>query len=324
MLLHCDFFMKRRPKIFRLSLEDETRLQTVASHSFSGPALACIIAGVAVSLMALGALLMAFTPLRSFIPGYFRESEREATQDAIMKLDSLQAAYNRNALFLANIHSVLDTDRQPSDSLAFTRTTAVFTADSLLPRSAEESKFAAMMQEREKFNIGVLASMAAEGMLMYPVCDEGVATKDSRNAYTVKINVPLRSSIMAIADGVVIAVYYDPALRANVLLTQHDNGFVSRLSGVGKFLVGQGDPVKGGEIISESPYPKAGNPSIIEISLWHNGSPVKPYEYILGRRYRIPSSSEGTVSAKSKKNLLSSGSDSIQPESNSQKSLTTE
>ncbi|MDE6272089.1 MAG: M23 family metallopeptidase [Muribaculaceae bacterium] len=306
--------MKRRPKIFRFSLEDETRLQTLADHSFSGPALVCIIAGVALLLMTAGALLMAFTPLRSLIPGYFRESQREATQEAIMKVDSLQAAYNRNAAYLTNIRSVLDTERNPSDSLTFSRTSIAFAADSLLPRSVEEARFSAMMQEREKFNIEVIASMAADGMLMYPVCDEGVASKDSRDSFTVKISVPYNASLMAIADGVVIAAYYEPAIRAYVLLTQHDNGFVSRISGIGTPMVGQGDKVNGGEIISSSPTPKSGKPSVIDISLWHNGTPVKPYEYIIGHRYRIPPSSEGIRSPRNNRHSLSSGPDTVQSE----------
>lgn len=316
--------MKRRPKIFRLSLEDETRLQTVAAHSFSGPALACLIVGVALLFMTAGAVLMAFTPLRTLIPGYFRESQRVATQEAIMKLDSLQAAYNRSSVYLANIRNVLDTERVPSDSLTFSRTSIAFAADSLLPRSAEEAKFAAMMQEREKFNIGVIASMAAEGMLMYPVCDEGVATKDSRDSYTVRINVPNNASLMSIADGVVIAAYYEPLIRSYVLLTQHDNGFISRISGAGNLMVGQGDKVNGGEIISAAPAPKAGKPSMVDISLWHNGTPVKPYEYIIGHRYRIPSSSDGIRSQKSKKQSNSSSSDSIQQEPPSNKTLISE
>lgn len=282
---------------YRITIEDETRLENIASRSFSFPSLALTIAGGAILFMILGAVIMAVTPLREMIPGYFRDSQRAVTENALLRIDSLRDAYLRNEIFLANVNNILDTDRRPSDSVSLAGRSISLPADSLMRRSAEEAGFIKVMQEREKFNISVIASVAAEGMLMYPVSDEGTVTNDSRDSYEVRIVLPERASVMAIADGAVIGTYYDSKNRSYVVLTQHDNGFVSRISGLGRLLVGINDPVTGGEIIAEAPAYKSSRPAMAGISLWHNGTPVKPYEYILGNRNRIPAAGENGKSS---------------------------
>lgn len=305
----------RRRKIYRLLLEDESRLTTIATRSFPAPALIGIIIGVFILSMFAGALLLAFTPLRTLIPGYLRDSQREATEEAIQKIDSLQEVIRQNDIFLNNVRNVFNPDRKSSDSLFYTSSRGSLSADSLLPRSSEEAKFASVMQEREKFNIDVIASLAADGMLMFPISDEGVIAKDSQNSYTVKVSLPSNASVMAIADGVVIGSYYDPALHTYVLLTQHDNGFVSRIEGLGNPFVGQSDILKGGEIVAASPTAKKGSPAIAKVSLWHNGTPVKPYEYIAVHHYNIPANAEVRKTSK----ILRSGKNKNQSDSTSVK-----
>ncbi|MDE6236037.1 MAG: M23 family metallopeptidase [Muribaculaceae bacterium] len=289
----------RPSKRYKFTLEDESRLEKIASHSFSPLSLAMAGVGGMLILMSLGALIVGLTPLRELMPGNLSYSRRAETENAMLRLDSLNEVYIRNEVFLANVNRVLDTERQPADSSEIAVGKMTPTADSLIKRSAEETRFAQMMQNREKFNISMIASMAADGMLMYPVSDEGIIASDSRDDYEVRVVLPNHASVMAIADGVIIGGYYDTVRKSYVLLTQHDNGFVSRISGLGTLLVAESDLVTGGEIIARPAIPRNGNPTTLKVSLWHNGTPVKPYEYVAGHRYRVSPGGEGGGQIKS-------------------------
>ena len=265
---------------------------TLASWTLTPARLAGAAVVVALASLAAGCALAAFTPIRRLVPGFVGESQRAATENAIMRVDSLRDAYTRNEIYLANLRVLLDDTRTPSDSAAAVSRLRPLSVDSLLPRSPEEARFVAMMQDREKYNVTVRASIAAEDMLLYPVSDEGVVSQDSRDSYSAKVILPRGASVMAMADGSVIAAYFDHKLRTYVVLTQHDNGFVSRIAGLPSIMVGEGDILQGGEILCAFPRMKGGQPTAVSVSLWHNGTPVKPYEYIAGHRYRATTPSD--------------------------------
>lgn len=213
------------------------------------------------------------------------DSRRVASEDALLRVDSLREVYRINEIYLSNLKSVMDSDRKASPPSELNDSDLHIDANSILPRSQEEASFAKIMEEREKFNISVLSKMAAEGMLLLPVSDEGVVTPDSRDSYKVTMMIPAGATIVAVADGVVIAEYFDNTTQSYVVLLQHDNGFVSRIAGLSTPMVGQSDIVSGGEVISLAPQMKNKATSDIYVELWHNGVPVKPYDYIIGRRY---------------------------------------
>ena len=99
-----------RTKVYRLSLlEDETH-RNIRSYRFTKLGLAVTL--ITVFVVILGSLycLIAFTPLRTTIPGYpdahFR---REAVNNAI-KIDSLESAITRWKLYSENLSRVLSGD----------------------------------------------------------------------------------------------------------------------------------------------------------------------------------------------------------------------
>ena len=231
-------------------------------------------------------MIISLTPIRTLIPGFIPDSRRAASEEALLLVDSLREAYAINERYLNNLRNVMNSDRLPADTFpAAVPVSPGLQVESLLPPSHEEIGFTKIMQEREKFNISLLSKMAAEGMLLFPVSDEGSVVADSRDSYQVRMIVPDNATIMAVADGVVIAEYFDARSRRHVLILQHDNGFVSRIAGLGNLLVGQNDIVNGGEVISLAPQIKNNAASEIFVELWHNGIPVKPYDYIIGHKY---------------------------------------
>lgn len=271
--------MKRR-KIYKISIEDESRLESVASWSVTPLRIAALCFLFSLLIIISGCLFVWLTPAKYLMPGYFRKSERAMTEETLLKVDELNERNRINESFLANIRLVLDPKAEPSDSASAAARVAGVAPDSLMQASAEELNFVRRMQEREKFNISVQASLAAEGMLFYPVSEDGVQSAASRDSYKAVILLPANTSVMAMADGVVIAVFFDKEMGGYSLILQHDNGFTSRYSGLGTPLVGQGDIVEGGEMLSLSRTQSVKRAAEVIIELWHNGVPLKPFNYI--------------------------------------------
>lgn len=271
--------MKRRRKL-KVRIYDETHLTDVGGFSLTKMRIFFFCLAIAIVFIALGICVIAFTPLKNSLPGYMRDEQRSATQESILRLDSLIAEYEKNQAFIDNFLTVIDTGREPAEPTD----TNVFDlesikADSILATSKREKEFIDMMQQREKYNVSVLAPLAAEGTRFYPVHPEGVFTEETKNSKQGKIALPKGSTISSIADGKVVSVCSPNLNSIYTIIVQHNNGFMSKLSGSGKPLVAEGENVSGGQPIAMMPGKGIGN-SIIQVELWRNGDALTPYQYL--------------------------------------------
>ncbi|MCM1378446.1 MAG: M23 family metallopeptidase [Clostridium sp.] len=277
--------MKQRArKDYWLSLDDESRLERVGHMRLT---LSRLILGglifLAVSIL-LGSIIVLTTPLKALLPGYLKENERTLGEEALMRLDSLRTVSARNEQYLKNLQTVLDIRRSPrADSLEMARKANHLTADSLLPTSREERDFVKRMREKEKYNVSVLAPLAADGLIFYPVNGEGIVASASRDSYRSEIVIPRGGTVSAIADGSVLSVVRSGQL--STVIIQHPRGFVSRYSGMAMVVIDEGDMVYGGQALGHSP---SGGKSSVGLELWHEGTRLKPYEYLTTRMGRQP------------------------------------
>lgn len=271
--------MKRHPK-YRIRIEDESRLENLVDITMSPWWLAAAAAAVVVILIIIAGGIVMTTPLRTLLPGYMKQSERSATEDNILRLDSILGVYEQNQTYLDNILKTFDISRVPSDSSAMTANLRELSPDSLLPPSPLERKFVNAMEERERFNISVLAPLAADGMMFSPLSDNGIFSANSRTEKKGKVIMTSDEAVKSVADGSILAAYYSPGEGGYVIIIQHAKGFVTRLARLGSPMVAAGDNVLAGQILSLGPRPDAKGRRHVEVMMWHNGMPVIPYDYI--------------------------------------------
>ena len=192
-------------KRYTFTLEDESRLEKLIQISASrGKYIICGVA-VLIIFMTLGALTVGLSPARRLLPGYLKDSERAATQEHHMRLDSLQQAYEANNAYLSNIIAVMNPTTRPARTLpdsAVSQIDTPFSPDSLFPTSVEERNFLSMMREQEKYNISVIAPLAAESMLFAPVNDESIISEKSKKSKKAEVILAKGSQVAAIADSV--------------------------------------------------------------------------------------------------------------------------
>lgn len=267
---------------YRISIDDESRLRRVASVSGTPWLLWSIAAGGAVCALIAASLIVMATPLRTLLPGYLKKGERTATEEGLMRIDSIREAYEANNRYLANMLAVLDTDRQPSDSTAKVSATNELPPDSLLPASPREIQYISQLKDREKYNITVLAPLAAEQLRIYPVGNGAVIAEQSKGATKARVLTPKGSPVCAIADGRVLAIQNPAPEGGAAVVVQHDHGFATRYSHLATVAVKAGEHVDGGTPIALGSKGGAVMPGWIYLEMWHDASPVAPSRYLEG------------------------------------------
>lgn len=265
---------------YKITLEDETHLSEVASARFTRLGLWSAATGIAAAALLAAGAIIAVSPLRNLLPGYLKESQRSATEEGLMRLDSLMEAFEINNAYIDNYLRVTNTDREPGDSAAVIPVSRELSSDSLMTASNAEQHFVSQMEERERFNISVLAPLAADGVIFSPVTADGIFSIESRMSEEGVVILPSDENIQCAADGSVIALYHSPTQHGYVIVVQHPRGFATSYSGVGSPLVGIGDNVNSGQIIALAPTPDSKGTRRFSVRMWHNGLAIIPYDYL--------------------------------------------
>lgn len=273
--------MRKRSR-YLITVENESRLENIFRISLSPIQIVMLTFGIVLFIMFLGGLILFITPAHSILPGYLKDSERAESEEQHMRLDSLQSANSAIGAYISNFLNILDTDRDiiKEDTPILSDSLSNHT-DSIMSTSREELNFAALMRERDKFSISVIAPLAAETLMFTPINDECTFTEDSKSSIKGKVIMSRHSNVASIADGTVIAV--SRTLRdgsgASIII-QHAKGFLSRCSRLGTVLVEPGDKVVRGQIIALSSFGNARKNELVNIEMWHNGTPLVPFEYL--------------------------------------------
>lgn len=272
--------MRVRKRI-RIKIEDESRLHDIFSMSVSRSGI--ILAALTFFLISigLGIMIVMATPLKTLLPGYLKKSERIATTSGILRLDSLKEQFSDNQAYIDNLLKITDISREPDDSLSYSRQLpAGLSSDSLPRASAKEKEFVSMMRRRERYNISVLAPLAADGIMFVPPVENAVFLESSKGDYTAELAVSPTAPVGAIADGTVLAAYYSPSEGGFAVIIQHERGFISRYAHLGMPAVDVGDIVYAAQAIAAPNSSQGRDRASITLRIWHNGQPLRPFDYI--------------------------------------------
>ena len=228
-------------------------------------------------------VLIAFTPLREYIPGYSSTSlKRKATQLSY-KTDSIQQAIAINQQYLESIKRVLKGD---VSTVNFNKDSIINAAEidlnliNLIP-SAEDSLLREKVDKEDKYNLFESATAKVNFVLFPPVngiISEGYSVRDKH--YAIDIVVAKDTPVKATADGTVILAEWTTQ-TGYVVVIEHTNGLISVYKHNASLTKAQGDLVKSGEVIAISG--NAGELTTgphLHFELWSDGYPINPTTFI--------------------------------------------
>lgn len=272
--------MKKKGR-YILRLDDEAHLTTVVRRRVAlwHVVLFLILAIALTVTLAVGVIML--TPLKSLLPGYMPPQERAATVDDLMKVDSLKNLYDRNEAYMANLRTVLNSDRTRGDSVRYATMAVTQTVDTLLPASKAELEFRQMMERKERFNLSVLAPLAADAMIFEdPAPGYAFRSGDEEERIPTLI-IPGSRMVHTLTDGIVTDIHYDPA-EGYAVSVQHANGFLSRFRRLGAPLVSEGEELSAGQVLAPLAKGTGRNAHLIYLEMWRNGKRLIPYHILRG------------------------------------------
>ena len=275
---------EKKTRNFRLTLVDDKTHKHLWTAHFTRISFIVSIISAVVMLSAAVYCAIAYTPLRTFIPGYpDAHSKRAAIQNAI-RIDSLENVIYRWELYSVNLRRTVE-GKEPLkiDSLVnlaqAARTTAKDAADLL----RKDSLLRENVKEEEEFGISARGKrdLPIEGLHFFTPLKGVISQGYDANIHPyVDITAPEGSVVKAVMDGTVIFSGWSED-AGNTIQIQHESDIVSIYKHNEKLLKKVGEKVTAG-----SPIALVGNTGSqttgahLHFELWHKGETVDPTLYI--------------------------------------------
>lgn len=283
------WYQKLRDK-YRLVILNEDTFEEKLSFRLSRLNVFIVSGMMAIILIFLTTYLIAFTPLKEYIPGYNDTNVQSDLYELQLRADSLEKAFKSKDLYIQNLKKViLGEDDYPivnagsSDTSNHSRYTNI-----TIRKSREDSLLRAEYEKSNQFALvssgGDKKNPAAIGIPSFFPPVKGVITNHynaAANHFGVDIAAPKNEAVKAAYDGTVIFAEWSSA-TGNVIAVQHINNVISVYKHNSVILKKQGSRVRAGEsiaIIGESGEYTTG--PHLHFELWINGNPVNPENFVI-------------------------------------------
>ncbi len=280
----------------RFVVMDTDTFKEKFSFQLSGINLFVTVGITMIVLIVLTTVLIAFTPLREYIPGYTDTEMIEQTYVNAKKIDSLERAVADQEWVLATVQALMrgealgaEVDSVMADSTAKVAVVAGAYRrsheDSLLREEVEreDNRYQVKSSVRQPSNSAATTDMQPTVTHLFFAPVKGNIVKPYNSAtrhYGVDIAAASESPVNAAYSGTVISAGFT-AEDGHVITLQHPAGVITVYRNNSALLKHQGDVVRAGEPIA---FVGTGNTTELgphlHLEVWVNGSPVNPEEYI--------------------------------------------
>ncbi len=244
-----------------------------------------VTAGITIILLiVLTTLLIAFTGLREYIPGYSDVKMKRQLFTLMQRSDSMQVALNARDLYIDNIRNIVNgTLKNDSADKKPTGNSKVENINTL-KKSREDSLLRNEIESSDKFTLSAntSASSGISSFLFFPPVKGMVTNRFNavKKHYGIDIAGNPNEAVKATLDGTVILANFTSE-TGWVIAIQHGNNLCSFYKHNSSLLKKAGDFVKAGEVIaiignsgelSTGPH--------LHFELWSNGSPLDPQKFV--------------------------------------------
>lgn len=264
-----------RTRRFRFVIADDESHKQLWIRSLSRGRLALVLTTLIILVVTAFFCLIAFTPIRNFVPGYPDASTRREALNRAILIDSLERAVARWDLYAENLVRVVEgRDAISTDSLARIVSTDSIGRAELDRMKESDSLLRAKVNAAEQFAVGGEGrNLTIEGMQFFTPLKGVVSRPYDRIMHPyLDLTAPEGSVVMAVLSGSVIDSYWSDE-SGYVTVIQHDNNIISIYKNNRQNLRKAGDKVSAG-----SPVALMGDHLHLEI--WYKGEAVNPARYI--------------------------------------------
>jgi len=277
---------------FRIIIRNEKNLSDVFSLKLTPRRTFVLGTLISLFIIILTAMLIAFTPLRVYVPGYTNPIEYTLYRKMLTRVDSIERMNTMQKIYLDNFYNVLNNIviskemNAPMEGVSEKRIKNQNQAEQAVKQINEVAEqLLTEVTDRNTKNYISLSQHIVSPTCAFTMPALGTIVKPfsiKNHHLGIDIENEKGTLITAIADGVVI--YAESSEKEeNTLIIQHNGNMISLYKNVDTFFknvgvrVKSGDPVatmgnKGAE--SQKPY--------LHFEIWYNGSPINPLDYFAG------------------------------------------
>ena len=278
-------FWQKLMQKYRLVVLNEESYEEVGFLRLSRLNIISIAGFLAILLIAIVYLVIAYTPVRELIPGYPDAMMSHNIRQNAMKLDSLEQELAMRDQYFMNINRIINGER-PEDFLNDTSVTTG-TNEVVFARSANDSMLRRQVEAEEQFRLSLDEEpVRSEGLhdihFFTPV--EGIVTNPfnpQENHFGVDLVAGPNEVVKATLNGTVTMATWTLE-TGYVIQIQHAGNLMSVYKHNAELFKTVGLKVNAGDVIAI-----IGNSGELttgphlHFELWYNGVPLNPSDYIV-------------------------------------------
>ena len=273
---------KKDSKNYRLVIQEEKTYEEKFSLKLSRSNVFLIGTFISLIIISITAVIIFFTPVREYIPGYDTTKMRVQAINNLEKLDSLINQLSTNENYLESVFKTINGEEYKNIYTNESQRISVDLSELDMSLRAEDSILRKIVEREDKFNV-IESETQKLNLEMSPPA-RGIII-DSFNSsvkhYGVDIVLKEQTPVKAIADGIVLLSEWTIDSGHTVIVYHRD-----QLTSVYKHnylsKVKTGDYVKQGQVVALS-----GNTGELtsgphlHFELWDSNGPINPEDFII-------------------------------------------
>ena len=228
-------------------------------------------------------LIVSYTSLKEFIPGYASNLMRKQAILNASKLDSLTSSYNQSLIQLNSIKRVLtgDIEFEEFKEREFKLDTGNIDVKLKSKKIKEDSLLRSVVEQEDKYNL-ISNPRSNESLIFFSPVSGQISQKfdPAKKHFAVDVVAKKNEPVRSVADGVVI--FSEWSLDTGyVIILEHSQGYLSVYKHNESLNNIQGDIVQAGGIIGT--VGNTGEFSTgyhLHFELWNDGYPLDPLDFI--------------------------------------------
>jgi murein DD-endopeptidase MepM/ murein hydrolase activator NlpD len=268
---------------YRIVVFNDLNLHIIRQIRFNARTLLLGLVGAVVSIIVGVTILIAFTPLREYIPGYPSGKLRQKLIQNALATDSLEQKITLYDRYFHDLRAMLSGE-VTMDTV--TRRDSVIRPNLKNLKSMNQDSLFKDELEQEQFNLhinpGSSRKTGLASLLFFTPLKGMVTGKQELTSghYGVDIVAKQNSRVSSALDGTVLFAGYTME-TGYVMIIQHDQNIVTCYKHNDQLLKKQGEKVKAGEVIAiMGNSGKETTGPHLHFELWVNGNPINPEDYI--------------------------------------------
>ena len=268
---------------YKLTITNENTLEEIVGIHVSKLNGVSVLLSAVTVIFLIASLIIVFTPLRNYLPGYMNTEVREQVVTNALRADSLQWLMERQRMYIMNIQDIISGNVK-TDSIHSIDSLTVVRSEELMERTQAEDEFRKQYEENERYNLTTIDNAPAVTGLIFFRPTRGMISSGfdaNQKHYGIDIAASPNESVLSTLDGTVILATYT-ADTGYVIQVQHNQNLVSVYKHCGPLLKKVGDTVKAREAIAlvGNTGEKTTGPHL-HFEVWNKGRALDPTKYIV-------------------------------------------